>query len=235
MMTGFWFNGKHTWKDFKLGINDREIGNPNKRKVKHTPPFSNREIDFSELYGGQVYSPRTLRYELNIISDSNLYMNITKTKIINWLLNSEGQKRLFDDELPNYYFLAEVENGPEFQKSWRKGGPLVVEFIAYPFMIHELPEGNDIWDTFNFELDVAQQTNFDVNGTKDIVLINSGTPDVVPKITSNSSFSIISHGKRIVVSPGTTESARFVLKSGENHLRLEGDGHIEFEFYQELI
>lgn len=238
-MYGIQFNGEHSFKD--LGITHgtiREIGVPNKVKVIRRPPFSNMDIDFSKLYGDQVYENRTLKYSFNLVDrfgkNTAEVMSTTKTLLTNWLMNTNGKQPLYDDAYPNHYFLAEVEDGTDIEEDWNKG-LLTVNFTAYPFMIHELPEGNDIWDTFNFELDVAQQTNFNVNGTKDILLINSGTPDVVPRIKSDSPFSIISPEKRFEVSAGTTESARFILKSGKNYLTLEGHGYIEFEFYQELI
>lgn len=238
-MYGIQFNGKHSYRD--LGITHgtiREIGVPNKIKVIKRPPFSNVDIDFSELYGDQIYENRPLKYSFNLVDRYGTYtaesLTTTKTLLTNWLMNSNGKQPLYDDLYPNYYFLAEVEEGTDIEEDWNKG-LLTVTFNAYPFMIHDLQEGHDLWDEINFATDVLQPTSFNVRGTQNIVLVNAGTPDVVPRIVTDSPFSIMLRGQKYDVSSGITNSHRFVLKSGENHITLEGTGQIEFGFYQELI
>lgn len=168
MMYGIRFNGKHSWNDLGITMGtEREIGHPSKMKIIKRPPFSNTDIDFSEIYGSQAYENRTLKYSFNTVDwfgkNTAEAMSTTKTVLANWLMNSNGKQPLYDDLYPNYYFLAEVEEGVSIEEDWNRG-LLTVTFTAYPFMIHELPEGNDIWDTFNFELDVAQKTDFTMDG-----------------------------------------------------------------------
>lgn len=165
---GITFNGKSSYKDLGLTMNpERTIGIPNKRKIKITPAFSNMAVDFSGLYGSQPYDERELVYRFNIggrkISDKNT-MNMVKTKVINWLMGTTGKTKLYDDNIKGYYFLAEVEGNSAFVEDW-KMGVLEVTFTAYPFMIAELKEGHDIWDDFNFELDVSQNLNFEAKRT----------------------------------------------------------------------
>ena len=149
-------------------------------------------------------------------------------------MNTNGKQRLYDDSMPGYYYLAEVEGGLSFDEL-KNYGTLTVEFTAYPFMIAELAEGNDIWDTFNFELDVAQITEFTVDGTLDIVLYNVGTPNLTPTIEASSPMTIKMGGKTFNVPEGKSESLDFVLNPGENDLTLTGNGTIKFLFYKELI
>lgn len=236
--TGIRYLDQHSWEDNDLTISSRDIGHPNKNKIKQELPFSNKIYDFSELYGSQVFEERQLTYTFDIMKprviDTNWKLNTIKTKVVNWLSRSSGKQPLFDDVYPNYYFLAEVESGADFEENWTYG-TLSVTFTAYPFMIKEKPEGNDIWDTFNFELDVAQFTTFDIQGSQSITLINNGSPDVVPKIIANNSFTIIHDGKEFKVRPGTSEDLDFVLSPGANRMTIRGTGRIEFLFHQELI
>lgn len=165
MKYGFNFNGLHTYRDFGITIADKSVGYPEKEKIKVKVPFSNIEYDFSRIYGGQSYTERPLNYTLNVLDKHrNIDMhevNTIETKLVNWLMNSNGKQRLYDDAMPGYYYLAEVEGGLDFEEL-RNYGTLEVEFTAYPFMIGQYLEGNDIWDTFNFELDVAQPVEFEV-------------------------------------------------------------------------
>ena len=102
-------------------------------------------------------------------------------------------------------------------------------------MIAELKEGHDIWDEFNFELDVAQDVDFEVHGEKEITLINPGTPDVSPEITAYSPMEIIKNGITYNIQSGKSKSLDFILKSGENDLTITGNGTIKFLFHKELI
>lgn len=234
-MYGIKYLGKHSYSD--LGITMApgcEIGIPNKKKILVNVPFSNEEYDFSEIYGSQTYEPRTLKYHFNIKDTTKERMITKKTKILNWLMNSHGKQKLYDDVYPGYYFLAEIEGSTSFSENWADG-ILTVTFKAYPFMIAELPEGNDIWDSFNFELDVAQKTSFTVNGTLEVILINAGTPDVIPEITCSSQMEVIKDGISYTIATGTTKDEDFMLKSGENDLKITGYGTISFKFFKELI
>lgn len=236
MIYGIKFNGKHS-NDLGYTIEERTIGFPSKNKILIAVPFSNVEHDFSELYGSQVYNPRPLTYKFNVLPSGKLTpdaMQIEKTKIINWLVNSHGKQRLYDDTIPGYYFWAEVIDAADLEDDWETGS-LTVKFTAYPFMIAELPEGNDIWDTFNFELDVAQIVDFEVSGDIEVTLINAGVPDVIPEITCSSQMTIIKDGISYTIVPGTTKDQDFMLKSGENDLKITGNGKISFKFFKELI
>src|SRR5699024_8424497 len=112
---------------------------------------------------------------------------------------------------------------------------VVVEFDCYPFKISKLSEGHDIWDEFNFELDIAQIVKHEVSGTKEIVLYNVGTPSVVPTIIASSEFTIEKDTVSVTVPSGTSKSNLIRLQSGENKLKVTGNGTIEFDFYKELI
>lgn len=212
----------------------KEIGIPNKKKIKVAVPFSNEEYDFSELYGSQVYEHRTLTYSFNIWDRNKANMTAKKTRIINWLMGPNSKQRLYDDAIPGYYFLAEVEGNASFEENW-EDGILTVEFTAYPFMISELPEGHDIWDEFNFELDVAQAVNFNVTGSIEITLYNAGKPALFPKVTTSSPMTIQMAGRIYNIPVGQSQSRDFLLMPGENDLMITGNGSISFEFYKELI
>lgn len=158
MIKGITFLGKHSFKDMAITLTgEKDIGIPDKVKNIRRAAFSNVDYDFSRIYGEQIYDNRNLTYYFNIgvNSDDVPLMNREKTKIINWLLDSKGKQPLYDDDIPGWHFLAEVENNMSFQE-YDRIGILAVTFTAYPFMIRNDNEGDDLWDTFDFEYDVAQ-------------------------------------------------------------------------------
>lgn len=238
-MYGIRFNGKHSYHDmgFTMPFEGREIGFPAKNKITVTVPFSNEEYDFSELYGGQSYGSRTLKYNFNLYKRGNwshTAMEFEKIRLINWLMDSNGRQRLEDDDIPGYYFLAEVEDAASIQDDFETG-TLSVTFRAYPFKISDKAEGDDIWDTFNFETDVVQYVHFTVDTTQDIVLYNVGPSQVSPKITTTAPMQIVKDGITYTIDIGETESEDFVLMHGENPMTINGTGDILFTFYKELI
>ena len=158
--SGFSFNGKHTFYDWGFTLKNREIGYPDKKKNTYTVPHSNNVIDFSALYGFQTYEQREIKYVLNVadinFNDPNT-VNTYEMRLTNWLMQGVGQMWLVDDVFPTFHFLAEVVNGTSF-KQIGANGELTISFVAYPFKIGNEFEGNDIWDTFNFDFDVSQNT-----------------------------------------------------------------------------
>ncbi|MRB61649.1 phage tail protein [Bacillus thuringiensis] len=238
-MYGITFNGKHSYRDmgYTMPAEGRDIGFPSKEKIVVRVPFSNVEYDFSELYGSQTYSSRVLQYTFNVFKKGTYTpqaMQIEKTRLINWLMNSNGRQKLYDDTIPGYYFLAEVESGADFQDDWETGS-MTVTFRAYPFMIADLQEGNDLWDDFNFEMDVAQATDFVVDHMLTVTLCNTSASSVVPEITSSNQMVIVKGENRYKVLPGVTKDSQFILETGNNVFRIEGYGTISFRFYKELI
>ena len=236
-MYGIRFNGKHSHRDFgvTLGV-ERDIGYPEKEKIKVKVPFSNIEYDFSLIYGEQTYTTRELTYTINVLDKkpTTEKINMLETQLSNWLMNSNGKQRLYDDTIPGYYFLAEVEGGLSFDELWNYG-TLTVTFTAYPFMISELQEGHDIWDDINFDLDILQPVEFTVNGTLDITLYNAGTPNLSPEFETTAPMEIIKDGVTYSLPSGRSKGSDFMLVSGENDLKINGNGKIKFLFYKELI
>src|SRR5699024_9618054 len=128
--------------------------------------------------------------------------------------------KIYDTLKPGHYYYGKCINAEvDLDTTWQQL-KLIVTFDCYPYMISELPEGHDIWDEFNFELDVAQIVKHEVSGTKEIVLYNAGTPSVVPTIIASSEFTIEKGTVSVTVPSGTSKSDLIRLQSGENKLKV---------------
>lgn len=159
---GITYLGKHSYRDYRLTIATREIGYPDKIKNKVQPYGSNIEYDFSTTNGYQTYTPREATYQFNIANQriqSKQVMYQTRMRLINWLMNSTGKHELWDDYIENYHFLGEVEDAPRVTENWIDG-TVDVTFLCYSFLISDFYEGDDLWDTFDFEFGVSQPTSF---------------------------------------------------------------------------
>ena len=231
-MKGIRKGSKHSYNDFGLTIKSKSIGVPSKNKIKETIPFMNGSYDFSTLYGSQTYSERTLKYVFNVVGKNKIKMNTLRTQVLDWL--HEGSKQpIYDDDFPGYYFLAECEDA-DFDEDGRFGS-LTVEFSAYPFLIRTEHEGSIYWDNFNFDLDILQETKFNIEGNKDIKIYNNGAINIVPTIMCSEDMQIIKDNITYNIKAGLNKSYVFELEKGENAMKIIGNGTIEFEFRKEVL
>ncbi|HGR5585705.1 prophage protein [Streptococcus pneumoniae] len=230
------FNGRNSFDDMRLILSGIEIGIPDKKKVVVTIPFSNESYDFSSVYGGQLYEQRTIKCKFEVqssVKTPRLSLMTLRTQVVNWLFGTTGLTRFEYEGLPGYYFLAEVQQGANFETIWRNG-VLEIPFTAYPFMISEKAEGIDIWDDFNFELDAFQNVAFEVNGSLDILLVNTGISLARPEITSTSNMTLTMRNQQFSIVPGSRVYDFFTLEK-ENKIHVEGNGRISFKWFKELI
>lgn len=231
MEKGFKVNGKHT-NDFGLILLERSISPPAKKKIKETVPFMNGSYDFSELYGEHCYDERTITYKFDVSDIANQRLEYKIFDLQSWLL-SEGEVKLYDDDFIGTYFKAECIDVTGKTEDWF--GEVTFKFTAYPFRFSENNEGSDIWDTFNFETDVAQEVKYIVSGSKEITLYNNGFIKAYPTIICDNNMQLIKDNITYNISSGVSKGYNFALKKGENKITINGTGSIEFIFKKEVI
>lgn len=233
---GIEFNG-HRSNDFGLDVQDKTVGMPAKNKITQAIPFSNTVLDISDLYGGQTYKERTMKITF-IVRDgedqSKERLYSLWTQVVNWLMEPAQKVKLKDDIMHNYYYLGEVQKEPSWDEM-RAYGKLSVEFTCYPFRIDELTEGNDNWDEFNFETDIAQNTEFDIVGRRTITLFNIGATSISPELVASAPFTIEVGGQRFTLNAGTSSSPDFMLPTGEITITVIGTGKLSLNWHKELI
>ena len=232
-MLGIKKDNKHSYNDFGIKILSRSISIPSKRKIKDTVPFMNGSYDFSLLYGEQTYDEREITYTFSLPKKDKVKLNMLKIKIIEWLYDGI-QSKIYDDQFPNFHFLAECTD-IDYDESFYNYAQLTATFIAYPFKISTLQDGHDIWDEFNFELDMIQDTKFDVIGNKSITLYNNSIIGIYPPVICDNNFEVIKNGITYSFTPGEVKSFNFKLDKGENNLLLKGNGAIEFKWSKEVL
>lgn len=232
-MLGIKKDNKHSYNDFGIKILSRSISIPSKRKIKDTVPFMNGSYDFSLLYGEQTYDEREITYTFSLPKKDKVKLNMLKVKIIEWLYDGI-QSKLYDDQIPGFYFLVEC-TGIDYDESFYNYAQLTVSFTAYPFKISTLQDGHDIWNEFNFELDMVQNTKFNVIENESITLYNNSAVGVYPIIICDNNFEIIKNNITYRFVPGEMKSFDFKLDKGENNLLLKGNGTIEFKWFKEVL
>ena len=229
------FNSKKSLDDFELYIENVEVEFPRPRVIQNNVPYQNGYYDFSEVYGDLSYDNRkitiTFKFENRTI-ERRTQINSKYGAIAEWLLGSRESKLYIDYE--HGYFLARATNITPIELS-ELTGKITVEFDCYPFRMYDEPEGNDLWDPFNFELDYFITTGFTVNGELDVILHNYSAIRKTPTIKCDGNIKVIKDGATYSFMPGTWHDWRFMLNRGENKVKLIGKGNIEFIYYREVI
>lgn len=233
---GIYYNGHHSSEFGLICLQDKQVGMPAKNKILVDLPFSNNKLDLSNVYGSQIYGERTYTQVFNLtvaqFDKEGLYR--LWTKVVNWLMSTSTKSPLFDDVMQRYYYLAEVQEAPEFEEllHW---GTLTVKWQCYPFRISALKEGNDIWNAFDFDFDVAQRVKYTIDGSVQISLINNGASALIPTVIADADMQISYNGQTIAIKAGTIKDVAITLQTGKTDLIVTGKGIIEFVFNKELI
>jgi len=202
--------------------------------IKTPVPYMNGSYDFSKLYGEQTYSERKIPCKLLFNTKSRNALYAKYTQVLEWLLGSGKANLEYNNEIGMYY-TARVETPPTWDMAKNKG-TFDFEFIAYPFKLSTALQGiNQLWDTFNFETDIVQQSGFTVAGTSTVSVYNTGSVKVVPSIICTAAMVVIKSGVTYNFPVGTTKNFGFMLAKGLNSLTITGTGAITFEFHKEVF
>lgn len=224
---------KRNIDDFNLALMERSIQPPSIVTTKQSIPFMNGSYDFSKINGELYYSERELTCKFAIPTSTNELFNIVYSKLLNEIMTDNKIKIEFED-IPNFYFIGIVQNSPSFDEI-ATFGTCTVTFLCYPFKISTLQDGHDIWDEFNFELDMVQDTKFEVESIKNIQLYNNGVTGINPTVVCSSDMEVIKGNIIYKFKAGESKSWSFKLDKGLNDLIIKGTGTIEFKWYKEVL
>jgi predicted phage tail component-like protein len=229
------FNNKNCYNDIGVMIESINIQPPSKKKIKQSVPFMNGSYDFSTVgsLGEIVYEGRIIKVKFILAEKNRALLYMKYTKVMEWLLGS-GQSQLIFTDMPDCYYMAEVENAPSFEEVVRRAGKFDVEFIAEPFKTGVDYAGNNLWDPFNFEEDYMQDTEFDVIGSSLVTMYNPGRA-VVPVINVDAVMTATIGGYTANLSIGDNIDYGFKLQPIENTINITGTGHIKILFRKVML
>lgn len=233
-MYGLTFNGRHS-SEFGLVMFSRNRPIlPEPKIVAEDLPGVDGEYDFSAVNpDGEVkYKPRMQDIDFTLKERNPTRLRVKANQIAAWLACGE-QILIFDDE-PDKFYLAMVANKLDLDNQILSIKKFTVHFKCRPVKYGINFEGNNVWDTFNFEEDALQESEFDVAGNKTVQIINMGRV-VRPTINVNANMSITIDGSTYNLTPGDNIIYGVKLAPGENQLTITGTGHIKILFRKEIL
>lgn len=230
---GFTFNEKHN-NDMNLVMHSKTIQSPSKKKIKSSVPFMNGSYDFSTVAtnGEIVYGEREITIVLGLPANSKEGLQTLHSSTLEWIVDV-GRSVLIFDDIPDYYFIAEVENSTTLEQVM-EFGKSAVTFVAYPFITSIDYAGDEKWDTFNFEREYMQDVEFDIVGSGTVIVYNSGR-SICPLVNCSTNMTVTNNGYSSNFVTGNNKDWSFKLQNGINNISVNGTGHIKFIFKKERL
>lgn len=211
------------------------IGYPDKTKTRIRIPNSNIYYDYEKIFG-DLYEERTLEYDFLVMMPNALSeedMEYIKSQVINWLTPGV-EHRIEDTAIPFYYFIGEISSAPEWSQD-NGYGTLKVKINCYPYKISVDDMADDLWDSFDFNNDVAQLLEFEVTKETTERIYNASSTAVSPKLIVTGNVTVEAHGEKVTLNAGTYTETEIKLNVGWNDVKLSGNGTIKFSFHKEVL
>lgn len=194
---------------YDASVASREIGEPTRKSIKETVPFSNVTHDFSKINGEIYYDERELKYTFEIIADTPSELESKKTAFKTWVMNVFKEK-LYDPFIDGYHFIAtHSKTTPSDDESMLKT-TLTVTFTAYPYKIADTP--------------TTVTHTIAAGGTATLSVNNGGAHRITPTITLTDDAIITFGGTSFAAGVGTYTRDAFALEMGANSFVIQNQG-----------
>lgn len=213
---------KYSLDDFFFSMRERKIGEPTKKSIKETVPFSNKTYDFSNINGELYWNERSLEYVFECIMPTPEEIEVAKVAFSNWLMLIQ-EANLYDPFIEDYHFVATFEDisyEDEVEKT-----TATVKFSAYPFKI----------------ANKKTSAGFTVNAGEEITVVvaNNSGRKLPPTIYSDFGASLKLNDVIFGIPAGETTDSAFNLEVGRNIITITNNsdvgGAISFSFFEEVF
>lgn len=208
-MKGITFGGYHSYNDWGLILQKKEIQSPELKTNKIEIEGGDGVLDLTDFFGETKYKNRSLSFQfakMNIAPDDYLALYSEVQEAIHG-----KQLQIILDDDPEYYYYGRITINE--WKSSKNLGEIVIEVDAEPFK-------TEVAET------VVTRT---VSSNANIVLSNTRKP-VVPTITTTAEFFISFNGYNDTYSAGVFTIPELELGEGVNQVYVEGTGTISFTY-----
>lgn len=129
---------KASYDDFSASMASRKIGNPKKKSITATVPYSNVTYDFSKINGELYWEQRALEYVFEIIASTPEKLEELKTDFSAWVMNVLNEE-IHDPFIPEHHFVGTFEDISFADEETLDKTTVTVKFKAYPYKIANLP------------------------------------------------------------------------------------------------
>jgi hypothetical protein len=134
---------KASFDDFEASLARRKIGQPAKKSIKQTVPFSNVTYDFTAFNGEIYWEERELEYTFEITATSPEELEEKKTAFASWIMNIMDAE-IHDPFIPDYHFVGTFDDMDFEDEEGLDKTTATVKFTAYPYKVANVPKVHDV-------------------------------------------------------------------------------------------
>lgn len=191
---------KASYDDFSASISKRKIGDPKKKKITKTIPFSNVTYDFSKINGEIYWEQRELEYKFEMIANSPEELEALKSAFSEFVM-SVIEEDIHDPFIRDYHFNGTFESIQYDDDDGMEKTTATVKFLAYPYKIANRPKEYNVSLVAGGEEVTAQ-------------VVNDSSHRITPTITVNGSCAVIYGNYSTALSSGTYAKNAFSMEKG---------------------
>lgn len=214
---------KASQDDFDASMSERKIGEPVKKAIKESVPFSNVTYDFTNINGEPYWEERPLEYIFEILADTPEELEQKKKRFSNWIMLVHQQK-LYDPFIKDYHFVATFDSmdcdDSEIDKS-----TITVKFSAYPFKVSNEKK--------------VYENNILSGDEIAIEIENDSSHIIIPTIETSSDITIKMDNATYGLSAGKIESENLEFKPGIINMTIKNtsdiDSVVAISFSEEVL
>lgn len=226
MLNGIKFGNKHSYDDFGLILQSKDLSLPKPKTEKVEVIGRNGAIDLTEsLVDDVTFENRTITFTF-VVLNGLLYWSKALSELTNYL-HGRKMQIVLDADRTFYYFGRCVVN--EF-KSDRRIATIVVECDCEPFKTEVNGAGVPwLWDTFSFINGIIHVNEVNVSGALTVNLLNR-RKIVSPTFTCSAPMTVTFAGESYNLPAGKTTVYDIRLQEGDNSITLTGTGTVRIEY-----
>jgi hypothetical protein len=186
--------------EFGASIAERSIGQPKKKEIKETIPFSNVTYDFSAINGELYWEERELEYIFEITANTPQELEASKTTFAAWVMNVV-EEEIHDPFIADFHFVGTYSDMTFDDEESIEKTTATVKFKAYPYKV----ANNE---------SIYRQT-VPVGGSANIEVVNNSSHRLSPVITVDTACSITINNIVYTLPAGTYTGDSLWLEVGE--------------------
>lgn len=221
--------GMHTYTTFGLKMTYFNPGQPEEKREVVDIPYSNKQLDFTDMYNGPHYNTRKLVAEFRAEDKDYEKWAILESRILN-ILHGKIKKIVPDIDRSHYYI---GRCSCAMDKKNKFGSSVTIQCTAEPFK-YDVTSSTEpwLWDTYSFVDGVIQDYSaITISGSSSIT-IPSGKMSTVPILRLiTGSVNVIYEGRTYRLNQGENRIPEIRVGAAYNAtLAFTGTGKISIEY-----
>ncbi|CAK1248811.1 hypothetical protein [Fructobacillus cardui] len=228
--------GQFNSSDYGFYLLEREAPTPAEKVITENLSYANGILDFSNITGERFFEQRSITYQFKAYKLPYSERKLLENKVKR-LIMSPFNQRLYDTHDRGYYWVGKAKSVKVDDDATYNTLTLNIEFDLYPFAIknNSSIDNYDDWDSFDFANDFIQPFSYEIDGKRELDLMNVGENSLSPTVVASDAIVVIKNGQSYQFGPDKAKDYLFSLERGNNHVTIKGKATVRFVIQSEVL